>query len=451
MSVTDDLLAVRFGYGLPLPKGAPRRFAEIAEELKGPDRAAAAWPLPKLADYAVKIDKLQAIKKVAKTGANVKEKEDAAQAEVVAMANLGHRTGLARAIDTAAPFRERLVNFFANHFTANARGGISGIYMPFALVEDAIRPNVGKSFAAMVKAVTLHPAMLIFLDQQVSIGPNSAMGQKQEKGLNENLARELMELHTLGVEGGYTQEDVRQLAELLTGLTVDGNMMTAFESRRVEPGAETVMGQSYGTDRIESIKRVLHDLALHPATAAHMAHKLAVHFVSDTPDRALVEAMRQAFVASDGDIPTVIEVLLSHPAAMGAPSKIRQPFDFMVAAARALGVTGTQIQTLSQGDFKRGFLHPMEQMGQRLKYSPGPDGWPEEAEAWVTPPRLAARIDWAMSMPQRLVKEIPEPVAFASTALGGLASATLMTAASRAETRLVGVGIVLSSPDFNRR
>jgi uncharacterized protein (DUF1800 family) len=106
---------------------------------------------------------------------------------------------------------------------------------------------------------------------------------------------------------------------------------------------------------------------------------------------------------------------------------------------------------LKQGDFKRGFLHPAEEMGQKLKYSPGPDGWPEEGEVWVTPPRLAARIDWAMRMPQRLIKDLPDPVMLAKTALGARASDTLLTAASRAESARDGVGIVLSSPEFNRR
>lgn len=452
MGLTDEHLAIRFGFGLPLPRSAPRSPAEIAAALRGSDRAAADWPLTSLAQYSEMIQALQAIKARAKTGADVKAEEDAAQAKVVALANLGHRTGLARAIDSAEPFRERLITFFADHFTANARGGISGIYMPFALVEEAIRPTIGKTFTAMLKAVTLHPAMLIFLDQQSSIGPNSAMGLRQGKGLNENLARELMELHTLGVDGGYSQDDVRQLAELLTGLTVEADMTTGFEPRRVEPGAETVLGQSYDSDKIGAIGRVLHDLALHPATAAHIARKLAVHFLSDTPDPAVIEAMRAAFVASEGDIPSVVQALLSHPAASAAVAeKLRQPFDFIVAAARGLSVSGQQIQDMEAGLFKRGIMVPMEEMGQRMKYSPGPDGWPEQAEAWVTPPRLAARIDWAMSMPQRLVTELPEPVAFAAFVLGSHASQTLLTAASRAESRRDGVGIVLSSPEFNRR
>jgi uncharacterized protein (DUF1800 family) len=225
-----------------------------------------------------------------------------------------------------------------------------------------------------------------------------------------------------------------------------------FDPRRVEPGAEAVMGKNYGSDKLNAINKVLRDLALHPKTAAHIARKLAVHFLDDTPDPAVIKAMRLAFVQSKGDIPTVVLALLSHPSAQAEGAlKIRQPFDFIVSSCRALGVQGAQIQTLKAGDFKRGFLHQMEMMGQKLKASPGPDGWPEEAEVWVTPPRLAARIDWAMSMPQRLTKEMPEPVALAMAALASHATPTLLTAVARAESRRDGVGIVLSSPEFNRR
>ena len=452
MPLTDEHLAIRFGYGLPLHPETPRTPAGIVAALKGPDPASAQWPLPDLARFAPMVASLQALQKKAKSGVDVKADYDAAQAAIVGLVTLGHRSGFARAIDTPQPFRERLVTFFADHFTVSPRGGASGLYLPFALVEGAIRPHIGGSFVDMVQAVTLHPGMLIYLDQQASIGPNSPMGKKQGKGLNENLARELMELHTLGVDGGYSQTDVRQLAELLTGLTVTRDLTVAFEAKRVEPGAEEVMGKSYGSDKLAAITAVLRDLALHPATAAHIARKLAVHFLSDTPDPTAVEAIRTAFVTTGGDIPSLALALLSHPAATrpGA-DKLRQPFDFMAAACRALGVTGAEILAMKGGDFKRGFLHASEQMGQKLKYAPGPDGWPEAGEVWVTPPRLAARIDWAMSMPQRLKKDMPDPVALARLSLGDHAGDTLLTAAARAESRRDGVGIVLSSPEFNRR
>lgn len=452
MALSSEVLGIRFGYGLPLPKGIETDPAAIAQALKGPDTAASQWSLPGTAAFAAMADRLQELRQKAKAGADNKADYDAAVAAISDLVQRAQRSGFARALDTNQPFRERLITFFANHFTANARGGASGLYLPYALVEEAIRPHIGGSFADMVQAVTFHPGMLIYLDQQVSVGPNSPLGKRQGKGLNENYARELMELHTLGVDGGYSQNDVRQLAELLTGLSVDRNMTVQFERKRVEPGPETIMGKTYDGDKVDAVTSVLRDLALHPATAKHIAQKLAVHFVSDSPDAALVEALRATFAATDGDIPNLVLALLSHASAAAGPAeKIRQPFDFVVSSMRALGVDGAQVMQMKDGDFKRGLTRALEEMGQRMKYAPGPDGWPEEAAAWVTPPRLAARIDWAMSMPQRLRKDLPDPVAFAKSALGAQASATLLTAASRAESARDGVGIVLSSPEFNRR
>ena len=452
MDLTKETLGLRFGYGLPLSAGTQTALEAVIASLTGPDLAGQTWRLPSLEIFAPKVAQLQVLQRQSHDGVNNTAAHDAALNEVVGFAMLGFRTAFARAIDTPQPLRERLITFFADHFTVIAKSGASDIYLPSALVEDAIRPHIGGSFGQMLEAVTLHPAMLIYLDQHVSIGPNSRMGLKQGKGLNENLARELMELHTLGVGGGYSQIDVRQLAELLTGLTVERDLEVVFEAKRVEPGAEEVMGKSYGGNKIAAIQNVLRDLALHPATAAHMARKLAVHFLSDSPDPAVIEAMRQAYEQSGGDIPAVMRAMLSHPAAQGqGAQKVRQPFDFISAACRALGFTGADVMAMKLGEFKRGFLFSMEQMGQRLKSAPGPNGFPEEAEAWVSPPRLAARIDWAMRMPQHLVKELPDPVLFAKGALGGNASQTLLTAASRAENRRDGVGIVLSSPEFNRR
>jgi uncharacterized protein (DUF1800 family) len=187
----------------------------------------------------------------------------------------------------------------------------------------------------MLMAVATHPAMLLYLDQAQSVGPNSARGARRDRGLNENYARELMELHTLGVGAVYSQDDVRQLAELLTGLAVDPVAGFVFDARRVEPGPERVLGRDYAGDGIEAIRAVLADLAARPETARHLAHKLAVHFVADDPDPGLVTAMEAAFRDSGGDLVAVTAALLAHPAAWAeAAAKARQPFDFVVAALR---------------------------------------------------------------------------------------------------------------------
>ncbi len=189
------------------------------------------------------------------------------------------RTTFQRAIASRTGFRERLVAFWTDHFTVAANGPVLSALVP-DLVENAIRPHVGGRFGDMLEAVTLHPAMLIYLNQVQSAGPNSVAGKRRGKGLNENLAREVLELHTLGVGAGYTQDDVRQLAELLTGLSVDKSGFT-FRSRIAEPGAEVVLGKRYGGGEasLGDIRAVLADIAVHPDTARHLARKLIVHFV----------------------------------------------------------------------------------------------------------------------------------------------------------------------------
>ncbi len=294
--------------------------------------------------------------------------------------------------------------------------------------------------------------MLLYLDQDSSIGPNSKRGKNRGKGLNENLARELMELHTLGVGAGYSQTDVREMAELLTGLTYVGDKGFAFDPSRVEPGADVVLGVSYDGKGTEPILKALQDLSVRPETARHIAGKLAVHFVADEPDPALVEALEAAWLDSGGDLAVVVNTLLTHPGVWEAPAqKARQPFEFLVASFRALGVTGADLVAMQPKEFTNFVDARLKEMGQPWNAAPGPDGWPEEADAWINPQRLASRITFAMEVPGRLVDPLPEPPAFAARALGDRASEALVLAASRAESLREGVGLVLASPEFNRR
>lgn len=300
-------------------------------------------------------------------------------------------------------------------------------------------------------ASVLHPAMLLYLDQPQSFGPRSRAGKRQGRGLNENLARELLELHTLGVGADYAQADVRAMAELLTGLTYDASAGTRFDPRRAEPGAETVLGRAYGGDEMIPIRQVLRDLAAHPATARHICGKLAVHFVSDSPDAAMVEAMVSAWETSGGYLMQVYTAMLGHPAAWGvALEKARQPFDFIATALRALQIPPQVIFDLPDARLRKLILRPMAEMGQPWKAPRGPDGWPEPVSAWITPAGLAARIDWAMRVPAAL-GDLPDPAALASRALADAADTALLTAIGRAESVAEGVGLVLASPAFNRR
>ncbi len=364
------------------------------------------------------------------------------------------RLELARAVDADDSYRERLVRFWADHFTVAARRTPQRpLVTPFA--DEAVRPHLAAPFARMLRAAITHPAMLGYLDQTGSVGPDSVFGQRRNRGLNENLARELLELHTLGVDGGYGQTDVRQAALLLTGLTTTPDKGTVYLDNRAEPGAETVLGKRYGgpgKGRIEDIHQLLDDLSVHPATARHLSWKLAVHFVSDTPDPALVADLAAVWIRTGGDLLAVSTALTEHPAASRpALEKARQPFDFIVAALRALDVSGAEILAWRDPALRRFALAPMGAMGQTWQQPNGPDGWEEALDRWITPQALATRIDWAMQMPRRLRDELPDARRFADMALVGMADDDLVRLVARAETNVEGVGLVLASPLFNRR
>jgi uncharacterized protein (DUF1800 family) len=297
--------------------------------------------------------------------------------------------------------------------------------------------------------------MVMYLDQQESVGPNSQVAQRRPgRGLNENLARELLELHTLGVGGAYAQDDVRQLAELLAGLTANAVGGTGYNPERGEPGVETVLGVAYGGEAPDKgdIHAALEDLAAHPDTAAHIARKLAVHFVADDPDPDLVEHLRARFVATEGDLPEIHAALLEHPAAQApALAKAKQPFDYVASALRALGVPGEALLALPDEAMQRWFRAPLAAMGQPWSDPPGPDGWPEEAAAWITPQGMASRITWAAGLRRVEGFDLPDPRAFVQAALGPLAGPRVIFAAEAAESRPDGVAVVLASPEFQRR
>ncbi len=431
-----DRFAIRFGYGLPA-------LSDPAAPLAGPDRAVETWPGATLDEAGRVLRDYRAARK-AKDDAAIK----ATRRKADALALKGAKATFARAIGSDDPVRERLVAFWADHFTTAPTNRIE-VPLPGVLIDEAIRPHVTGRFADMLQAVITHPVMLIYLNQEASFGPTSPKGMRQKKGLNENLARELLELHTLGVGAGYAQTDVRALAELLTGLAV-GPKGFVFDARRAEPGAETVLGVRYDGKGVAPILQALGDLAARPETAAHLARKLAVHFVADDPDPTLVAALEATWRDTDGDLLAVSSTLISHPAAaIGA--KARQPFDFLVAALHALGVGPQVIVALEPRQFKVMLLDPLEAMGQPFQRAPGPNGWPEREADWITPQGLAARITFAMQGPERLVRPLPDPRDFLRTALGDQADPALAWAVSAAESARDGVGLVLASPGFNRR
>ncbi len=458
MSFDPILAAFRFGTGLSPHVAPPSGVTALLEDLAGPDHAALLHPIPPFAQAAPSMLALAEAGRARNDaqGTDGFEAAQTAEQEIkdLARARLARNLAaeIARMVDAPVGFRERLVHFWADHFTVQARnGGMRHLVTPY--IEEAIRANITGRFAEMLQAVTLHPMMLIYLQQIQSVGPNSVIGLRQGKGLNENLARELLELHTLGVDGPYTQDDVTQMAEMLAGLShhrIDG---VVFNPRRAEPGSETVLGETYSdASAMTTIQSALDDLAVHPATAAHIARKLAVHFVADTPNPALVTALVTAFTTSGGDLMHVYDILLAHPAAwVPDRQKVRTPQEFIAASLRALGIKGAQIMAMSDRDIRGVFDGPMRNMGQPWQRPLGPDGWPEAPEDWIIPQTMAARISWAMRRPVRLLDVLPDPRDFVVQALGPDADPAVVFAAQAAESRQDGIGVILSSTAFQRR
>ena len=445
--------AIRFGCGLPF-KGGPETPAAMLARLAARDATAAAFPTVSF-DAVVETERtFRALVKRFRDGETAIEDEvKAARRQRALLVQDAMLIDFVRWAETDDPFRERLVRFWGDHFATNSQATPLRAGSP-AYREEAIRPNISGRFADLLIAAVTHPVMLMYLNQVASVGPASAIGQRRGRGLNENLAREVLELHTLGVGGPYGQADVTQLAELLTGLQFTLKRGFQFRPDFAEPGPEEVLGVSYGGGeaQLSDVHQVLEDIAAHPATGAHIARKLAVHFVADAPDEGLVAAMTAAYRDSGGVLRDVYAAMLDHPAAwrdFGA--KIKRPFDFIASGMRALGLREVHIRQMKRNRIRRHLSLPLRRMGQRYMAPPGPDGWPEEAEAWVHPQGLAARIAWAMEASRMRQTEPPDPRDFVETALGEAASGRLIWAAGAAETRREGVGLVLASAEFNRR
>lgn len=441
-----DPVHFRFGLG---PRADGRVPPRPALQLVGPDAMAAAWPGESAPDVFARFAALRAARQADPPDpAALTAAEDGMTRAVLATQS----RALARALDSDTPYRERLVRFWANHFSVTPK---LRILIPewAQMIDTAIRPQVTGRFADLLRAAVLHPAMLRYLDQDSSIGPTSRMGRNRGLGLNENLGREVLELHTLGVGGPYTQDDVRATALLLTGHTVDRGL-AVFDARRAEPGMRTILGQRYGslirTDA--DLPALLDDLAARSETAQHLAGKLAAHFVADTPPPTLVDDLAAVWRDTGGDLGRVAAALADHPLALAAPpAKIRPPFDYLVAALRALGVTGAEVTGWPPDTLRRLALTPMTTMGQNWMGAPSPAGWPDGVRDWLTAPALAARIDWAMDAPLRLRPVLPDPRAFLDVALAGGADDRLRFLVGGAETQAEGIGLALAAPAFQRR
>jgi uncharacterized protein (DUF1800 family) len=344
-------------------------------------------------------------------------------------------------------FTERLVSFWTNHFCIESTASSEIRAMAGAFEREAIRPHVTGRFIDMLNAVTRHPAMLLYLNNVSSIGPNSNAGQRRQRGLNENHARELMELHTVGVTGGYNQADVTSFARILTGWTVQRDEkkpetlgLFQFNKGAHEPGPQTVMGVVYKDPDERQGAAVLSDLARRPATAQHIATKLARHFVADVPPPALVKALAQRFTDTDGDLQAVTADLVRSDLAWQAPAaKLRLPQEFLWAAMRALDAT------LDPPALLRAF----KALGQPLWDPPSPAGFKDDTATWLAPDALTTRIDIATQLANRAKDKDPRVIAAA--VLGDTLSDPTRQAIARAESAQQGLTLLLMSPEFQRR
>ncbi|MDE2577467.1 MAG: DUF1800 family protein [Hyphomicrobiales bacterium] len=354
-----------------------------------------------------------------------------------------------RALSARAGFVERLVCFWSNHFCVSVSKGGPVRMLAGAYEREAIRPHVLGRFADMLKAVEQHQAMIFYLDNQQSIGPNSRAGQNRNKGLNENLAREILELHTLGVDGGYTQADVGALARIITGWTFVGREGKAGEPGAPvflpnfhEPGAQTLLAKTYAQDGRAQGLAALDDLARNPATARHIAAKFARAFVADDPPPPLVARLAKNFTDTGGDLRALAATLVNADEAWSAPiGKLRSPYEFLVSAARATGFIPAQPQQI---------IGLLNNLGQPLWAPPGPNGYSDASAAWATPEGMKARLDIAARIAQR-GGDAPDPLALLDQIAGAAAAPETRQAIARAESRQQGLTLLLMSPEMQRR
>jgi uncharacterized protein (DUF1800 family) len=351
------------------------------------------------------------------------------------------------AASSGTPFLERLAQFWSNHFTVSIQRPVV-IPVATGFEDEAIRPHVLGRFRDMLGAVAQHPAMLMYLDNAQSVGPNSIGGRIKAKGLNENLAREMLELHTVGVGSGYTQGDVTELAKVLTGWSIarEGEPDTgAFRYRPMihEPGQKTLLGRTYNEAGRDEAVAAMDDLASRPATARHIATKLARHFVADDPPASAVDALAETFQKTGGDLRAVSLRLVDLPQIWSEPlTKVKTPNDLVTSTYRAFGIEDPQ--------FADGALAGLRQMGQVPFNATSPAGWADTADAWVAPEAMMTRIEWAFAAGHKLdghadAREI------ARASIQPVASDRTMFHIDNAPSPSEALALLIASPEFQRR
>jgi uncharacterized protein (DUF1800 family) len=373
---------------------------------------------------------------------------------------------LALALATPAPFAERLVHFWANHF-AISTDKLATATMGGPFENEAIRPHITGRFAHLLGAVLRHPGMLLYLDQAQSVGPGSPLGEAARRraaagrplrrvpGLNENLAREVLELHSVGA-GNHSQADVEGLARALTGWSVGGfgrqpgrtagadpaaDGAFVFRPATHQPGTVTVLGRQYPQQGEAQAQAIIDDLAMHPATARHLATKLVRHFIADDPPAAAVDRLAAAYLASGGELMALYRALVAAPGAWDAPaSKFKSPWEWLVSALRALDVAAPPPLAA---------LAALRELGQPLWRPGSPAGWPDTAAHWAAPDALLRRVEVASRL--AATARIADPRRVAARVLPGVLSPATAAAIARAESPAEGTALLLVSPEFLRR
>lgn len=511
MSISFGTMAARrFGYGLRPGEVVPRNVDDLIGQVTRGVEEICPFPYDGIAGRRASFQQFRALGeayKEARKNGTVRKVGDRSvnpyQIGLTAALLRDQHLKVQHAVTSPNGFYERLVSFWSDHFSISASKAASMRLLVALHEAEAVRPNLAGSFEQLLRAAALHPAMLLYLDQSKSIGPNSPFGKNKGRGLNENLARELIELHTMGAGSGYTQDDVRAAAYVLTGLDYEPWVFeTLYRPKRAEPGVHRVLGHDYGGDvrSLDDVNALLVDLAGKPETRRHICRKLVVHFIAEDPPVEIAQAMEVAWERSGGSLVEVYRAMLEHPRSWEQDGqKARQPFDFVVAGLRALDVPAdalaplpTPVDRLAATDGAMAEQMGMEMgqplaaapvvtstaetdlidaptidgkvpiranpltigilpnLGQPLWRPPSPAGWDEGTSTWITASQLTQRIAWI----RRLVKRFggsADPRTLLQAVLADAARDDTIQVVAGAPSRDAGLSFVLASPEFNRR
>jgi uncharacterized protein (DUF1800 family) len=458
MSLEGALAAHRFGLGArpgEIESASADPKAWLTDQLNGPvPQPTGAGLMTTGQLMAVAMDRVREYRQERTTNEPQAKKifhesRDTYRAEIAAR--------FAHGFTTTKPFVERLVWFWSNHLAVSVRNtrtyGFVGAYE-----REAIRPHVLGRFENMLLASARHPAMQYYLDNYASVGPNSQAGAAHGRGLNENYGRELMELHTLGVDGGYSQADVIALAKLLTGWSVDREMDSPgangfrYYPQRHEPGDVTVLGRTYPPTE-EGGVQAIRDLANHPKTAVHIARKFAQHIIAENPPQASVDRLAQIFRATGGDLKAMTMAAIDDPIGW-APSntRIRPPVEYLTAIGRAMNWPGsnTNVDRARSDSTLHDLIGACQSMGQVPLAPLGPNGWPDSSNAWSGADAILTRVEFAARIGNRSATG-SDPMRVAQSTLGPMLSNDTHLAITRAASPAQGLALVFASPEFQRR